>query len=82
MKALSLEQEIAALHQEVAALRKQQSKAKKATHQTEDEIKQILLALFSQIKKDYHNLSPATVLFLVALGLILGCMLSKSKGGQ
>jgi len=89
MKKSELEQEIASLRKEVKLLRehKPQTEAKpKASptkHHTvtlDKDAKKALTEFLTQAKKDYENLSPATTLFLFALGAVFGRVLTRSKG--
>ncbi|MDX2346591.1 MAG: hypothetical protein QNK11_06970 [Legionella sp.] len=90
-KASALEQEIAALREEVQVLRQEKfkstSKSKtqskpKPTISLETEFKQILTETLTQVKKDCDNLSPVTALLLFSLGVMLGRVLAKNKGGR
>ena len=86
MKKSELEQEIASLRKEVKLLRehkaKPEIKAKKqhATVTLDKDVKEALTKFLTQEKKDYENLSPATTVFLFALGALFGRALARSKG--
>jgi hypothetical protein len=91
MKASDLTQEIAALRKEVDALRQKQTKNEaksrvkpqsKAAVKDEALFKQFLMDILSQLKKDYDTLSPMTALLLFSVGVMLGSVLAKSKGGR
>ena len=92
MKKSELEQEIASLRKEVKLLREQKPKPEakpKAPKKTsiknntvtlDKDAKEALAEFVTQAKKDYENLSPATTLFLFALGALFGRVLTRSKG--
>ncbi len=87
MKKSELEQEIASLRKEVKLLRehkaKPEDKTKTKKHHTvtlDKDAKKALSEFLAQAKKDYENLSPATTLFLFALGALFGRVLARSKG--
>jgi len=86
MKKSELEQEIASLRKEVEHLRekKQPSHKKPQTKSNavilDEDLKETLTEFLSEAKKDYDNLSPATTLFLFALGALFGRVLARHKG--
>jgi hypothetical protein len=89
MKKSELEQEIASLRKEVKILREHKeapkNKAKAEKHHTvtlDKDAKKALTEFLTQAKKDYENLSPATTLFLFALGALFGRALAGNKGGR
>lgn len=81
-----LEQEIASLRKEVEFLRGHQEKPEapaKNQHATvtlDHDVKEALTKFLTQAKKDYENLSPATTIFLFALGALFGRALAGRKG--
>lgn len=94
MKKSTLQQEIASLRKEVIQLREYKEKTQdqpKHSHKKsqekqtdtiilDDNIKKSLTDFLVQAKKDYENLSPATTLFLFALGALFGRVLARGKG--
>lgn len=89
MKRSVLEEEITALRKEVELLRRHQATSEAKTepssthHHTatlDENVKKALTKCFMQAKKDYDNLSPATILLLFALGALFGRTLTRRKG--
>ena len=89
MKKSELEQEIASLRKEVKLLREHKEKPEDKTkpsqtkHHTvtlDKDAKKALNKFLLDAKKDYENLSPATTLFLFALGALFGRVLARHKG--